>query len=96
VLNNSDGTLGLAARAEDPKSGRVMECLTTEPGVQLYTANYMNNMKGKGGAIYKKYGAFCLETQHAPDSPNKPQFPSVILRPGKTYSQVTIFRFSAE
>ncbi|HEX2972876.1 MAG TPA: aldose epimerase family protein [Tepidisphaeraceae bacterium] len=95
VLNNTDGTLALAARVRDPKSGRVMEVLTTEPGVQLYTANHLN-MAGKRGVTYKKHAALCLETQHFPDSVNHPDFPSTILNPGKTYSQVTIFRFSAE
>jgi len=93
VLNNSDGSLALAARVRDPKSGRVMEVFTTQPGVQLYTANGMN-MTGKGGAVYKKHAGLCLETQHFPDSINKPSFPSVVLNPGKTFSQVTVFRFS--
>lgn len=95
VLNNNDGTLALAGRVRDPKSGRVMEVLTTEPGVQLYTANHLN-MTGKRGAAYKKHAGLCLETQHFPDSVNHPDFPSTILNPGKTYSQVTIFRFAAE
>jgi len=95
VLNSSDGSLAFAARVRDPKSGRVMDVLTTQPGVQLYTANYMN-MLGKASAAYKKHAGLCLETQHFPDSVNHPDFPSTILTPGKTYSQVTVFRFSAE
>lgn len=94
-INNADGSLTLAARVCDPKSGRVMECLTTQPGVQFYAANYLN-AKGKGGATYNKHQAFCLETQHYPDSPNHPNFPSTTLSPGQTYSQVTVFRFSAK
>jgi aldose 1-epimerase len=96
VLNNQDGGLALAATVRDPKSGRVMEVLTTQPGVQLYTANHLNNFKGKAGAVYNRHAAFCLETQHYPDSPHHPEFPSTILQPGKTYSQVTVFRFLTE
>jgi aldose 1-epimerase len=87
--------LGVIVR--EPKSGRVMEMLTTEPGVQFYTGNFLDGtLKGKGGAIYKKHAGFCLEAQHYPDSPNKPTFPSVVLRPGSTYKQTTIYRFSAK
>ena len=95
VLNPSkDGTPVLAARAKDPRSGRVMETLTTEPGVQLYTANWLDGrMKGVGGIAYGRHAGFCLETQHYPDSINKPAFPSVILRPGGTFKSVTIYRF---
>jgi len=94
VLNSGGGTLALAARAYDPKSGRVMETWTTQPGVQLYTANGMNGkLKGKGGAVYPKHAGFCLETQHYPDSVNKPNFPSTILRPGETYKQTTVWKF---
>jgi aldose 1-epimerase len=87
----------LAARVKDPKSGRVMEVLTTEPGVQFYTGNYLDGkLKGKGGTVYKKHQAFCLETQHYPDSVNHSEFPSVILKPGATYTQTTVHKFSAE
>jgi aldose 1-epimerase len=87
----------LIARVKDPKSGRVMEVLSTEPGVQLYTGNFLSGKdKGKGGAVYNQYQAFCLEAQHFPDSVNKPNFPSVILRPGQTYKQTTIYQFKAE
>ena len=95
VLNDSAGALRLAARVYEPKSGRIMVVYTTEPGMQLYTANGMKNVRGKGGKIYNNHFGFCLETQHYPDSPNKPDFPSVILRPGEIYSTVTIFKFSA-
>jgi aldose 1-epimerase len=86
-----------AARVKDPKSGRVMTVLTTEPGVQLYTANFLDgSLKGKGGVVYDKNRAFCLETQHWPDSPNHPAFPTTRLNPGETYTQTTVYKFSAE
>ncbi len=93
VLNSADGSLALAARVRDPKSGRVMEVLTTQSGVMLYTANGMNT-KGRDGVQYTNHAGLCLETQHFPDSINKPSFPSVILRPGQTYQETTVFRFS--
>ncbi len=84
----------LAARVLEPKSGRIMEVLTTEPGVQLYTGNFLDGKnRGKGGAVYRKHAGFCLEAQHFPDSVNQPAFPSVILRPGQTYRQTTIYAF---
>jgi aldose 1-epimerase len=87
----------LGAVVYEPKSGRVMEMLTTEPGVQFYTGNFLNGTaKGKGGAVYKKHAGFCLEAQHYPDSPNQPTFPSVVLRPGKEYKQTTVYRFSTK
>jgi aldose 1-epimerase len=86
-----------AVRVKDPKSGRVMEMTTTEPGVQFYTGNFLDGtVKGKGGAVYPQYGGFCLEAQHFPDSVNHPNFPSVILRPGQTYRQTTAYKFSAQ
>lgn len=97
VLRSEGKKLDLAARVRDPKSGRVMEVLTTEPGVQFYTGNFLDGSnKGKGGAVYKKHQGFCLEAQHFPDSVNRPEFPSIILKPGQTYKQTTIYRFSAE
>jgi aldose 1-epimerase len=82
---------------EDPKSGRVLEVFTTEPGVQLYTANHLDGSKiGRAGHVYQRYGAFCLETQHYPDSPNRPSFPTTTLRPGETFRSRTIYAFSAE
>ncbi|WP_322283903.1 aldose epimerase family protein [Prosthecobacter sp.] len=86
----------LAATVKEPKSGRVMTVRTTEPGVQLYTGNHLKDVNGKGGHVYKARHGFCLETQHYPDSPNKPNFPSVILRPGETFHSTTIYQFSAE
>jgi aldose 1-epimerase len=85
----------LAARVREPKSGRVLEVLTTEPGVQLYTGNFLDGtLKGKGGVVYRQHQAFCLETQHYPDSVHHPTFPSTILRPSSTYTQTTIYKFS--
>jgi aldose 1-epimerase len=95
VLNGGGKGLALAARAYEPESGRVLEVQTTEPGVQLYTANYLDgSLIGKGGVVYRRHAAFCLETQHFPDAVNQPAFPSVILRPGQTYRQTTVFKFS--
>jgi aldose 1-epimerase len=88
--------LKLAARLKDPKSGRVMEVRTTDPGVQLYSGNHLKGVKGKSGHVYEKRHGLCLETQKFPDSPNKPQFPSPVLRPGETYEHTTVFQFSAE
>ncbi len=89
-----NGTLRPAARLEDARSGRVMEIRTTEPSVQLYTANGLNDKLKGGGKPYGKYHAVCLETQRFPDSPNKPNFPTALLKPGETYRQVTIHKFS--
>ena len=97
VLNSGGTSLALAARATDPKSGRVMEMRTTEPGVQLYTGNHLNGKQaGVGGVAYPKYGGFCLETQHYPDSVHHPEFPSTILRPGQVFKSTTAFAFSAK
>lgn len=95
VLTGGAG-MKLAARVKDPASGRVMEVRTTQPAVQLYTGNHLKDVKGKGGHVYQMRDGFCLETQHYPDSPNHPQFPSITLRPGETYHQTTSFKFSAE
>ena len=95
VLNTSEKSPVLAARAFEATSGRVLEIYTTEPGVQLYTGNFLDgSLTGKSGKVYKKHYGFCLETQHYPDSPNKPDFPSVVLRPGETYATVTTHKFS--
>ena len=97
VLNSSDGSPALAARVYEPASGRVMEVFTTEPGVQFYTGNFLNGSDtGKGGKVYQRRYGFCLETQHFPDSPNIPEFPSVVLKPGEKYETTTIYKFSAE
>lgn len=96
VLDSSDGSLASAATVYDPISGRVLEVLTTEPGLQLYSGNFLDGkVKGKSGRAYGPRGAFCLESQHAPDSINQPGFPSIVLRPGQTYRSTTIYRFSA-
>jgi aldose 1-epimerase len=95
VLNHGATTPVLAARITDPKTGRVMEVLTVEPGLQFYTGNFLDGtIKGKGGKTYVQRGAFCMETQHFPDSPNKPSFPSTELKPGAKYQTSTIYRFS--
>jgi aldose 1-epimerase len=97
VLNGQMGTLRIAARVTDPDSGREMEVWTTEPGVQFYSAIGLNgSIKGKGGVAYQKYGAICLETQHYPDSPNHPIFPSTELKPGQHFHSETIYKFSAK
>jgi aldose 1-epimerase len=83
----------LAAVARDPESGRVMEVYTTQPGVQLYTANWIDGEKGKGGKKYGRRWAFCLETQHFPDAIHKPHFPSTILNPGETYKHSCVHKF---
>ena len=93
VLNHPAGIPGLAAVAHDPVSGRVMEVYTTQPGLQLYSANWPDDQKGKGGKKYGRRWAFALETQHFPDSVNKPHFPSVILKPGGVYKNSCIYKF---
>jgi aldose 1-epimerase len=94
VVNGSPGHLRRCAELSEPKTGRVMTVETSAPGVQLYTANFMNGLKGKGGANYGHRGAVCLETQHFPDSPNQPAFPTTVVRPGDTYRSTTTFKFS--
>lgn len=97
VLNAGGKALALAARVTEPTSGRVMEVLTTEPGVQLYTGNFLDGkLKGVGGVQYGRHSGLCLETQHFPDAINKPGFPSVVLRPGQTFDSTTVFKFSAK
>ena len=94
VLTRQGEGLQPAARVHDPRSGRLLDVATTEPGVQFYTGNFLDgSVKGKGGAVYKHRSALCLETQHYPDSPNKPEFPSTILKPGAEYRSQTLFRF---
>lgn len=97
VNHVNKGDLTLAAVAEDPASGRVLECYTTEPAVHLYTANFLDGeTPGKGGYAYQPRDGFCLETQHYPDSPNKPELPNTILRPGETYTQTTIYKMAVK
>ncbi|MFN8459898.1 MAG: aldose epimerase family protein [Anaerolineae bacterium] len=94
VLNNADGSLALAARVSEPVSGRVMEVWTTEPGLQFYSGNFLDgSIVGKGGQAYRQRAGFCLETQHFPDSPNQPNFPSTVLRAGHTYTSTTVYKF---
>jgi aldose 1-epimerase len=91
------GEMKVAAKVYDPKSGRVLTVSTTEPGVQFYSGNVLNgSYKGKTGAMYGKYAGFCLETQHYPDSPNQPEFPSTLLKPGETMRSETVYAFSVE
>jgi len=97
VIDRKDSDPVLAARVKEPTSGRVLEVYTTEPGLQLYTGNFLDGtITGKGGHVYKQRFGFCLETQHFPDSPNHPDFPTTILRPGQTYHSRTIYKMSAE
>lgn len=96
VLNRTGDDLEFAARVVEPDSGRIMEIFTTEPGIQCYAGNFLNGIPGKAGAKYEFRNAFCLETQHFPDSPNNPDFPSVVLRSGQKYWQVTVHKFSAK
>jgi aldose 1-epimerase len=94
VLKSGGGTLALCARVYEPTSGRIMEIYTIQPGVQFYTGNFLDgSITGKAGKVYNKHYGFCLETQHFPDSPNKPDFPSVVLKPGDKYTTVTVHKF---
>ncbi len=97
VLNQGDEALTLAARVADPKSGRVMEIHTDQPGMQFYSGNFLDgSVTGKGGVVYGKHFGLCLETQHFPDSPNKPNFPTVVLRPGETYRHTMVHKFTTQ
>jgi aldose 1-epimerase len=96
VLRGGGGSLAEAAEVYEQKTGRVLRVLTTEPGVQFYTGNFLDGtLRGKYGRVYHRRTGFCLETQHFPDSPNKPHFPTTVLRPGQTYRSTTIYEFSA-
>jgi aldose 1-epimerase len=97
VVDGAPGTLRPAARVSDPGSGRVLEVLTTEPGVQFYTGNFLDGTStGKSGKVYQRRYGFCLETQHFPDSPNHPDFPTTVVKAGAQYKSTTVFRFSVE
>jgi len=97
IADKPPGKLAVVAKVEDPKSGRVLEVLSTEPGFQFYTGNFLDGtLTGKGGKPYPFRGAFCIEPQHYPDSPNHKNFPSVVLKPGETYKNTIIYRFSTE
>ncbi len=96
VLDHPEGQLAEAAEVYEPTTGRILRVLTTQPGVQFYTGNHLDgSITGKGGVVYKPRFAFCLETQHFPDSPNHPSFPSTELKPGQKFHSVTVFQFSA-
>lgn len=97
VVDKKLGELGLAARVYEPTTGRVMEVLSTEPGIQFYGGNFLDGtITGKGGKVYQFRNGFCLEPQHYPDSPNQPNFPSAVLKPGETYRNTIIYRFSVK
>lgn len=97
VVNKPMGQFGLMARVYDPDSGRVLEVLSTEPGLQFYTGNFLDgSITGKGGWVYQFRNGFCMEPQHFPDSPNQPNFPSVVLKPGQVYHNTIEFKFSVE
>jgi len=94
VFTKHDGELNLVAKVSEASSGRLMEVLTTEPGVQFYTGNFLDGkLTGKGGKVYGRRAALCLETQHFPDSPNKPQFPTTVIKAGETRKSTTVYRF---
>ena len=96
LLDWKHGLIRSVARLSDPKSGRVMEVLTTQPGLQFYSGNFLDgSLIGKGGVTYEQYAALCLETQHYPDSPNQPNFPTTVLRVGEHYRETTVYRFSS-
>jgi len=96
VLDHAPGVLSEAAEVYEPTTGRILRVLTTEPGIQLYTGNHLDgSIKGRGGHVYKFRYALCLETQHFPDSPNYPSFPSTELKPGQKFHSVTVYEFSA-
>ncbi len=94
VVNRDDGQLVLAARVVDAGSGRMLEVVTTQPGIQCYTGNHVDELHGKGGAVYQYRGALCLETQHFPDSPNNAEFPSTVVAPGDELHQTTVYKVS--
>ena len=94
LRNQDSSNLELAARVTEPSSGRVMEIYTTQPGIQLYSGNFLDGSEGGNG--YKQYEAFCLETQHYPDSPNQADFPSTVLKPGETFRQTTVHKFTVK
>jgi aldose 1-epimerase len=97
VISKPAGQLGLAARAYEPTTGRVLEVFSTEPGLQFYTGNFLDGkLMGKGGWVYQFRNGFCVEPQHYPDSPNQPNFPSTVLKPSQMYKNTIIFKFSVQ
>ncbi|MHC4123826.1 MAG: aldose epimerase family protein [Planctomycetota bacterium] len=96
ILDNTDASLTLAATVHEPKAGRVMHVMTTQPAIQFYSGNFLDGSHEGKGTIYKKHNGLCLETQHYPDSPNKSNFPSVVLKPTEKYKHLTIYKFSTK
>jgi aldose 1-epimerase len=97
IIDRTGNGLVRAARVAEPKSGRVMEVWTTEPGIQFYTGNFLDGtITGKNGVAYQRRAAFCLETQHFPDSPNRPEFPTTVLNPGETFTSTTVYSFATQ
>jgi aldose 1-epimerase len=94
VIDGEPGKLRPCAEVFESGSGRTMRVFTTQPGVQFYTGNQIEEIQGKAGSIYRKHGGFCLETQHFPDSPNQPQFPSAIFGPDREYHEKALFAFN--
>jgi len=95
-VSDYDGSLRLAGRVYESSTGRVLEVLTTQPGMQFYSGNFLDGtIAGRNGVTYIRYAGLCLEPQHFPDAPNHSSFPSTVLRPGEEYKQTTVFRFSA-
>lgn len=97
ILNKKEpGELSFACRLKDPKSGRILETYTTEPGLQFYSGNFLSGIKGQHDATFPKRSGLCFEAQHFPDTPNRPYFPTVILKPGEIYTQKTVYKFDVE
>jgi aldose 1-epimerase len=97
ITNDKAGTMVMAAQVYEPQSGRVLEVSTTQPGIQFYTGNFLDpSIHGKGGKVYDFRSGLCLETQHFPDSPNHPSFPSTVLKPGEHFHSTTIYKFSTK
>ncbi|HYW94260.1 MAG TPA: aldose epimerase family protein [Bacteroidales bacterium] len=96
IINKEDFEMKWFARVEDPESGRIMEVGTTQPGVQFYTSNFLKDVRGKNSMTYQPQDALCLETQHYPDSPNHPRFPSTLLKPNEEYRHTTIYKFGVK
>jgi aldose 1-epimerase len=97
IIDRTGNGLVRAARVAEPKSGRVMEVWTTEPGIQFYTGNFLDGtITGKNGVVYQRRAALCLETQHFPDSPNRPEFPTTVLNPGETFTSTTVYSFATK
>jgi aldose 1-epimerase len=95
-MKPGEGVLSEAATVHEPVTGRTLSISTTEPGIQFYSGNFLDGtITGKGGRVYPHRSGFCLEPQHYPDSPNRPNFPSTVLRPGEEYRSQTVFRFGA-